>query len=155
MAENYYKIEGSKKDQYEGLVPQIRALVQVETDHIANMANITAVLKEQFGWLWCGFYLVKGNQLVLGPFQGPVACTRINFNKGVCGTAWAKGETILVPDVETFPGHIACSSLSKSEIVIPIWQNNEIIAVLDIDSLLLNDFDEVDKKYLEEIIGML
>jgi len=155
MAEDYLKIAGSKEQQYAGLYPQIRALVQGETDSIANMANITAALKEQFGWLWVGFYLVNENQLVLGPFQGPVACTRINYNKGVCGTAWSRGETIIVPDVDAFPGHIACSSLSKSEIVVPVWDNNKIKAVLDVDSIVLNDFDEVDKKYLEEIAGLL
>lgn len=155
MAEDYIKIAGAKEEQYAGLYPQIKALVQGETDLIANMANITAALKEQFGWLWVGFYLVNENQLVLGPFQGPVACTRINYNKGVCGTAWARQETILVPDVEAFPGHIACSSQSKSEIVVPVWAKNEIIAVLDIDSTALNDFDDVDKKYLEEIVSFL
>lgn len=155
MAEDYIKIAGAKEEQYAGLYPQIRALVQGETDSIANMANITAALKEQFGWLWVGFYLVNENQLVLGPFQGPVACTRINYNKGVCGTAWSRGETIIVPDVDAFPGHIACSSLSKSEIVVPVWGNNKIKAVLDVDSIVLNDFDEVDKKYLEEIAGLL
>ena len=155
MAEDYLKIAGSKEQQYAGLYPQIRALVQGETDSIANMANITAALKEQFGWLWVGFYLVNENQLVLGPFQGPVACTRINYNKGVCGTAWSRGETIIAPDVDAFPGHIACSSLSKSEIVVPVWGNNKIKAVLDVDSIVLNDFDEVDKKYLEEIAGLL
>ncbi len=155
MAEDYIKIAGAKEEQYAGLYPQIKALVQGETDSIANMANITAALKEQFGWLWVGFYLVNENQLVLGPFQGPVACTRINYNKGVCGTAWSRGETIIVPDVDAFPGHIACSSLSKSEIVVPVWGNNKIKAVLDVDSIVLNDFDEVDKKYLEEIAGLL
>lgn len=155
MAEDYIKIAGAKEEQYAGLYPQIKALVQGETDSIANMANITAALKEQFGWLWVGFYLVNENQLVLGPFQGPVACTRINYNKGVCGTAWSRGETIIVPDVDAFPGHIACSSLSKSEIVVPVWDNNKIKAVLDVDSIVLNDFDEVDKKYLEEIAGLL
>jgi GAF domain-containing protein len=155
MAEEFIKVSGPKKDQYEGLLPQVNGLLQGEPDLIANMANISAVLKEQFGWLWIGFYLVKQNQLVLGPFQGPVACTRINYNKGVCGTAWARQETILVPDVEAFPGHIACSSQSKSEIVVPVWAKNEIIAVLDIDSTALNDFDDVDKKYLEEIVSFL
>ncbi len=155
MAEDYIKIAGAKEEQYAGLYPQIKALVQGETDLIANMANITAALKEQFGWLWVGFYLVHDHQLVLGPFQGPVACTRINYNKGVCGTAWSRGETIIVPDVDAFPGHIACSSLSKSEIVVPVWGDAKIKAVLDVDSLVLNDFDEVDKKYLEEIAGLL
>ena len=155
MAEEFNRITGSKSDQYTGILPQLKGLLYGEADLIANMANITAVLKEQFSWLWIGFYIVRDNQLVLGPFQGPVACTRINYNKGVCGTAWARKETILVPDVESFPGHIACSGLSKSEIVIPVWKDNVIIAVLDIDSIALNDFDEMDKKYLEEIAGLL
>ena len=155
MAEDYIKIAGAKEEQYAGLYPQIKALVQGETDLIANMANITAALKEQFGWLWVGFYLVHDHQLVLGPFQGPVAFTRINYNKGVCGTAWSRGETIIVPDVDEFSGHIACRSLSKSDIVVPVWGDAKIKAVLDVDSLVLNDFDEVDKKYLEEIAGLL
>lgn len=155
MAENFNRITGSKKEQYDGVLPQVKGLLDGETDLIANMANITAVLKEQFGWLWIGFYIVKGDQLVLGPFQGPVACTRIHFDKGVCGTAWARRETIIVPDVDSFPGHIACSSLSKSEIVVPVWNKNNIIAVLDVDSVSLNDFDETDRDYLEKISGLL
>jgi GAF domain-containing protein len=119
------------------------------------MANICAALKEQFGWLWVGFYLVEESELVLGPFQGPVACTRIQKGKGVCGAAWQNAQTILVPDVEKFPGHIACSSLSKSEIVLPVFSKNEIIGVLDVDSIRLNEFDEIDQKYLEEILLIL
>ena len=141
----------TKEETYQLLLPQIRALIEDEEDRIANMANIAAALKQTFGFFWVGFYLVKGNELVLGPFQGPVACTRIPFGKGVCGTAWKERRTIIVPDVEQFPGHIACSSESKSEIVVPLFVNDEIIGVLDIDSDRLNAFDETDAKYLEEI----
>jgi GAF domain-containing protein len=137
------------------LIPQIKSLIEGENNMIANMANICAALKEQFGWLWVGFYLVEKNELVLGPFQGPVACTRIQKGKGVCGAAWQNAQTILVPDVEQFPGHIACSSLSKSEIVLPVFSKNEIIGVLDVDSIRLNEFDEIDKQFLEEIVGLL
>ncbi|HMX38442.1 MAG TPA: GAF domain-containing protein, partial [Ferruginibacter sp.] len=126
-----------------------------EPDLIANLANITAALKEQFGWLWVGFYLVRGEELVLGPFQGPVACTRIKKGRGVCGTSWQKAQTLIVPDVEKFPGHIACSSLSRSEIVVPVIRNGEVAAVLDVDSELLDQFNETDKKYLEEIVGLV
>ena len=122
---------------------------------IANLANVSAALKEQFGWLWVGFYLAKGDELVLGPFQGPVACTRIRYGKGVCGTAWQNTTVIIVPDVEKFPGHIACSSLSKSEIVLPVFKNNQVVAVLDVDSDHLNAFDTIDQKYLEEIVAMI
>ena len=155
MAESIVVITGSKVEQYERLIPQLNALLSGETDLIANMANCCAVLKEQFNWLWVGFYLVKENQLVLGPFQGPVACTRIGFNKGVCGSAWAKAETVIVPDVEQFPGHIACSSLSKSEIVIPLFDQNKIYGVLDIDSESYNSFDQTDQYYLEQIVQLL
>ena len=155
MAEDLSISKGTKAEQYQTLIPQIKALIDGEPDLVANLANITGALKEQFGWFWVGFYLVKGEQLVLGPFQGPVACTRINKGRGVCGSSWAKAETLIVPDVEKFPGHIACSSLSKSEIVIPIINNNEVTGVLDVDSGLLNDFDETDKKYLEEIVGWI
>lgn len=155
MAEDLQIITGSKAEIYQSLIPQIKALLQGEPDVIANLANITAALKEQFNWLWVGFYLVKQDELVLGPFQGPVACTRIKKGRGVCGASWQQAQTLIVPDVEKFPGHIACSSLSKSEIVIPVLQNNEVIAVLDVDSELLNQFDETDKKYLEEIIGAI
>ena len=126
-------------------------MLEDEPDLIANLANVAAALKEQFGWLWVGFYLVKNEELVLGPFQGPVACTRIKKGRGVCGTSWQKAETIIVDDVEKFPGHIACSSLSRSEIVVPLTRNGEVMGVLDVDSELLAQFDETDKKYLEEI----
>jgi L-methionine (R)-S-oxide reductase len=155
MAEDLSIIQGTKQEQYEALLPQIKALIQGEPDLIANLANICGALKEQFGWLWVGFYLVKNDELVLAPFQGPVACTRIKKGKGVCGTAWQQSKTLIVPDVEKFPGHIACSSLSKSEIVIPIIINGEVKGVLDVDSISLNDFDETDKKYLEEIVAGL
>ena len=138
---------------YETIMPQIKALIEGEPDLIANLANITGALKEQFGWFWVGFYLVKNNELVLGPFQGPVACTRIQKGRGVCGSSWQQAKTLIVPDVTKFPGHIACSSLSVSEIVVPIIRNNEVIAVLDVDSEKPALFDETDKKYLEEIIG--
>ena len=137
------------------MVPQIKALLTGEDDLIANLANIAAALKEQFNFFWVGFYLVKNEQLVLGPFQGPVACTRIAYNRGVCGSAWAQKETLIVPNVDEFPGHIACSSLSKSEIVIPLFRDNEVYAVLDVDSSSLNTFDEIDKKYLQEILAQL
>src|SRR6266496_5810579 len=152
MSEDLQIITGTKKEQYELLIPQIKALIADEPDLIANLANITAALKEQFEWLWIGFYLVKNDDLVLAPFQGPVACTRIKKGRGVCGTSWAKAETIIVPDVEKFPGHIACSSLSKSEIVVPIIRNNEVVAVLDADSKEYNEFDETDKQYMEQIV---
>ena len=146
---------GTKEEQYLSLIPQIEALLFGETDLIANLANVSAALKEQFGWFWVGFYLVKDDELVLGPFQGPVACTRIKKGRGVCGTAWQNAETLIVDDVEKFPGHIACSSLSKSEIVIPLFKNGEVIGVLDVDSEELDQFDETDKKYLEEIVAIL
>lgn len=155
MAEDLKIIKGSKEQQYISLIPQIKSLIEGEINRIANMANICAALKEQFGWLWVGFYLVDHNELVLGPFQGPVACTRIMKGKGVCGTAWQEEKTILVPDVEQFPGHIACSSLSKSEIVLPVYSKDEIKGVLDVDSIQLNEFDEIDQKYLEEILLIL
>lgn len=155
MAEDLTITEGSKEERYQALLPQIKALIEGEPDTIANLANISAALKEQFNWLWIGFYLVKNNELVLGPFQGPVACTRIKKGRGVCGTAWEKAATLVVPDVEKFPGHIACSSLSRSEIVLPVMHNEEVVAVLDVDSVLLNDFDDTDKKYLEEIISWI
>ena len=155
MAEDLKIIQGSKEQQYISLIPQIKSLIGGESNMIANMANICAALKEQFGWLWVGFYLVENDELVLGPFQGPVACTRIPKGKGVCGAAWQNAQTILVPDVEKFPGHIACSSLSKSEIVLPVFSKNEIIGVLDVDSIRLNEFDEIDQKYLEEILLIL
>jgi len=155
MAEDLTIAKGTKTEQYEALIPQIKGLMEGETDYVANLANITAALKEQFGWLWVGFYLVKNDELVLAPFQGPVACTRIKKRKGVCGTSWAQEKTLIVPDVEKFPGHIACSSLSKSEIVIPVFKNNKVVGVLDVDSVELNEFDETDQRYLEEIVGLI
>ena len=146
---------GTKKEQYESLVPQIKGLLDGETDLVANLANCAAALKEQFGWLWTGFYLVKNNELVLGPFQGPIACTRIKKGKGVCGTSWAEAKTLIVPDVEKFPGHIACSSLSKSEIVVPVIRKDTVVAVLDVDSEHPNHFDSIDQHYLEQIIQLI
>jgi len=153
MAEDLHVIQGTKEEQYQSLLPQIKGLLEGETDLIANLANVTAALKEQFNWLWVGFYLVKNNELVVGPFQGPVACTRIKKGRGVCGTSWAEAKTIIVADVEKFPGHIACSSLSRSEIVVPVIRNNEVVAVLDVDSEAVDHFDETDKKYLELVIN--
>ena len=153
MAEDFTIIQGNKEEVYQSLLPQIKALTDGEPDLIANLANVCAALKEQFNWLWVGFYLVKNDELVLGPFQGPVACTRIKKGRGVCGSCWQKAETLIVPDVEKFPGHIACSSLSRSEIVVPIIRNKEVIGVLDVDSELFDQFDEIDKKYLEEIMA--
>ncbi len=146
---------GSKAEQYESLIPQIKGLLQGETDWIANLANISASLKEQFDWLWVGFYLVKNDELVLGPFQGPVACTRIKKGRGVCGKAWEQMNAIIVEDVSKFPGHIACSSLSKSEIVIPVMHNGKFTGVLDVDSVFFNSFDKTDERYLKEIIEIL
>ncbi len=136
-------------------MPQLKGLLEGEPDLVANMANITAALKEQFGWLWVGFYLVKKDELVLGPFQGPIACTRIKKGRGVCGTSWANATTLIVPDVEKFPGHIACSSLSRSEIVVPIIRNNVVVGVLDVDSEALDQFDETDQQYLEAVVNLL
>ena len=155
MAEELHITTGTKEDQYQALLPQIGALVAGESDLIANMANIAAVLKTQFGFFWVGFYLVKDGELVLGPFQGPLACTRIAKGKGVCGTAWERGETLIVPDVDAFPGHIACSSLSKSEIVVPISKDGEVFAVLDVDSDAVDSFDAVDADYLQQIVERL
>ena len=155
MAEDLLISKGTKEEQYESLLPQIKGLLEGEPDLIANLANVVAALKEQFGWLWIGFYLVKNDELVLGPFQGPVACTRIKKGKGVCGTSWAKAETLIVPDVEKFPGHIACSSLSRSEIVVPIIRNDEVVGVLDADSIDLNQYDDIDQEYLQQIINMI
>ncbi len=146
---------GSKEEIYKSLLPQIEALVAHEVDTIANLANICGALKQAFNWWWIGFYFVKNQELVLGPFQGPVACTRIAFGKGVCGSAWKEKSTIIVPDVHLFPGHIACSNASLSEIVIPCFKNNEIWAVLDVDSEFLNTFDEIDAKYLAEILKFI
>lgn len=155
MSEDLHIAKGTKEEQYENILPQVQGLLDGEPDLIANLANITGALKEQFNWLWVGFYIVKNDELVLGPFQGPVACTRIRKGRGVCGTSWAQAETLIVPDVEQFPGHIACSSLSKSEIVLPVIRNNEVVAVLDVDSAALSEFDETDKQYLEKIINLI
>lgn len=155
MAEDLNILKGSKVAQYNGLIPQIKALVDGEIDIIANMANVCAALKEQFNWFWVGFYMVKETELVLAPFQGPVACTRIKEGKGVCGAAWQQEQTLIVPDVDAFPGHIACSSLSKSEIVLPIFKNNKVIGVLDVDSEHLNHFDKDDEEGLKAILSLL
>lgn len=155
MAEDLQIIKGNKAEQYTSLIPQIKGLLEGEPDLVANLANVAAALKEQFGWLWVGFYLVKGDELVLGPFQGPVACTRIRKNKGVCGSSWAQAATLIVPDVEAFPGHIACSSLSKSEIVVPLIRNGEVKAILDVDSEHPAHFDTTDQQYLEEIVALI
>lgn len=151
MAENLLISTGSKEEKYRELLPQLHALVSTETDFIANLANVAAALKQTFGFFWVGFYIVKGDELVLGPFQGPIACTRIRIDRGVCGTAWKEVRTLIVPDVEQFPGHIACSSDSKSEIVVPMIRQGEVVGVLDIDSDALDSFDTVDARYLEEI----
>ena len=155
MAEDLLIAKGTKEEQYESLLPQIKALLEGEPDLIANLANITGALKEQFNWLWIGFYLVKEDELVLGPFQGPVACTRIKKGKGVCGASWANAKTLIVPDVEKFPGHIACSSLSRSEIVVPIIRNNKVLGVLDVDSIELDQYDNIDQDYLEQITELI
>lgn len=155
MAEELVLQQGHKADQYQSILPQIQAIIEDETDMIANLANICAALKQQFDWFWIGFYLVKDNELVLGPFQGPIACTRIAKGRGVCGSAWQQQQMIIVPDVDQFPGHIACSSASKSEIVLPIMRNGECVSVLDIDSDELNQFDEIDAEYLKQLITMI
>ncbi len=155
MAEDLQIVLGNKKEQYQNLIPQIKGLLTGEPDLIANLANIAAALKEQFGWFWVGFYIVKNDELVLGPFQGPVACTRIKKGRGVCGSSWEKAETIIVTDVEKFPGHIACSSLSKSEIVVPLFKNGIVWGVLDVDSELLDQFNKNDQLYLEQIVALI
>jgi GAF domain-containing protein len=155
MSEDLIISKGTKEEQYESLLPQIKGLLEGEPDLVANLANVDGALKEQFNWLWVGFYLVKNDELVLGPFQGPVACTRIKKGKGVCGTSWAKAQTLIVPDVEKFPGHIACSSLSRSEIVVPIIRNNKVIGVLDVDGIEQDQFDNIDQDYLEQIIELI
>lgn len=155
MAEDLQIIKGSKIEQYEALIPQIKGLLTSESNLIANLANTAAALKEQFGWFWVGFYLVEKDELVLGPFQGPVACTRIKKGRGVCGSSWEQAKTLIVPDVEKFPGHIACSSLSKSEIVVPLFKDGNIWGVLDVDSSEYNQYDETDQHYLEQIIALL
>jgi GAF domain-containing protein len=155
MAEDLHIIQGDKKTQYETLIPQIQGLLTGETNLVANLANVAAALKEQFNWLWVGFYWVIEDELVLGPFQGPVACTRIKKGRGVCGTSWEKEQTIIVDDVEKFPGHIACSSVSKSEIVVPVFHAGKVIGVLDVDSSELAQFDSIDQLYLEKIVGII
>jgi GAF domain-containing protein len=156
MAETLFLPQsGTKEEIYQALLPQVEALISGEHDLVANLANIAAALREAFGFFWVGFYVVQGQELVLGPFQGPIACTRIAYGRGVCGTAWKEQKTQLVPDVEAFPGHIACSSASKSEIVVPAFQDGEVFLVLDVDSDQLDDFDAVDQRYLEALMGML
>lgn len=155
MAEDLHINIGSKEEKYKNLIPQIQGLISGETDLIANLGNISAALKEQFGFFWVGFYLVKNDELVLAPFQGPVACTRIKKGRGVCGTSWERSQILVVPDVEKFHGHIACSSLSKSEIVLPLKKGNEIVGVLDVDSECLSYFDEIDAMYLNQIVAMI
>lgn len=155
MAEDLQIITAGKEEQYQSLIPQIAALLEGEADLIANLGNVSAALKEQFNFFWVGFYLVKNGQLVLGPFQGPVACTRIALGKGVCGAAWKQRKALIVPDVDAFPDHIACSSASKSEIVIPIIRDQDVLAVLDVDSAELDQFDAVDEKYLGQILDLL
>ena len=155
MAENLIINGENKRELYETLLHQLQSLTAGETDVVANMANVAAALKQTFDFFWVGFYLVKGDELVLGPFQGPIACTRIRFGRGVCGTAWKEAHTLIVPDVEQFPGHIACSSDSKSEIVVPMMKEGNVIGVLDIDSDSLDSFDDIDAHYLEEICTYL
>jgi len=156
VSENLYLPEtGTKAEIYEALLPQVEALISSETDLYANLANISACLKEALGFFWVGFYLVKEEQLVLGPFQGPIACTRIQRGKGVCGTSWQRAETLIVDDVDAFPGHIACSSASKSEIVVPVMKDGVVFGVLDVDSDQLAIFDDTDRKYLEELMEIL
>lgn len=155
MAENLIINGGNKQEMYETLLPQLLSLTTGETDIVANMANVAAALKQTFDFFWVGFYRVKEEMLVLAPFQGPLACTRIRYGKGVCGTAWKEARTIIVPDVEQFPGHIACSSDSRSEIVVPVVRGGKVVAVLDIDSDKLNEFEEVDAEYLEKLCATL
>lgn len=155
MSEDLVIFQGTRQEQYESLLPQVQGVLESEKDLIASLANVSAALKQQFDWLWVGFYLVKEDELVLGPFQGPVACTRIRKGKGVCGTSWAEARTIIVPDVDKFPGHIACSSSSKSEIVVPFFKNSEVSGVLDVDSVELDTFSEIDRQYLEKIVEMI
>ncbi len=155
MAEELIIKKGTREEQYVELIPQIAALIEGEPDLIANLANITAALKEQFGWLWIGFYLVRADELVLGPFQGPIACTRIKKGRGVCGQAWEQMKTIIVQDVNSFPGHITCSSLSKSEIVLPLIHNNEVVGVLDVDDSVYASFDKTDELFLSEILSLI
>ena len=156
MAEDLHVPNGAPKEEiYKAIYPKLQALIDGEPDFIANMANIASVLREAFGFFWIGFYRVEGDRLVLGPFQGPPACTRIVYGKGVCGTAWKEAGTLIVPDVDKFPGHIACSSLSRSEIVVPVMQGDLVTAVLDVDSDRLDHFDETDAFYLEKICALV
>ena len=155
MAEDLVITKGDKEEMYRSVVPQILAITEGETDLVSNLANVSAALREQFGWWWVGFYLVKGEELVLGPFQGPVACTRIRKGRGVCGTAWEQARTLIVPDVEKFPGHIACSSASRSEIVVPVIRDGEVVAVLDVDSEHPDHFDETDRVHLESLMDRI
>jgi GAF domain-containing protein len=155
MAEDLSILKGTKTAQYESLVPQIKGLLEGETNLVANLANIAAALKEQFNWWWVGFYWIQEDELVLGPFQGPVACTRIKKGRGVCGKSWEIEKTLIVEDVAQFPGHIACSSFSKSEIVVPVFKNGQIVGVLDVDSEHLAHFDETDRAFLEKIVGLI
>jgi len=155
MPEELLLVRGNKSEQYESLIPQIAALIAGEEDLLANLANVVAALKQQFNWFWVGFYIVKENSLVVGPFQGPVACTRIPKGKGVCGQSWTKADTIIVGDVNAFPGHIACNSASKSEIVVPVIRCGEVVAVLDVDSDQLNAFDAIDQHNLNKIIDLI
>lgn len=155
MAETIAVFQGTKEEQYRHLLPQIAALLEQESDLIANLANVCAALKEQFDWFWVGFYLVRKDLLIVGPFQGPVACTRISFGRGVCGTCWAERKTIIVDDVRLFPGHIACNDTSRSEIVVPVIREDAVKAVLDIDSRATASFDETDKQYLEQLLHLL
>jgi len=155
MSEDLNIITGTKAEQYEALLPQIQGLLEGEPDLIANLANVAAALKEQFRWWWVGFYLVQGDELVLGPFQGPVACSRIRKDRGVCGSSWAQEKTLIVPDVEKFPGHIACSSLSRSEIVVPLFRDGSVWGVLDADSEHPDHYDDTDQKWLEKIVALI
>jgi GAF domain-containing protein len=156
MAEEFFiSTSTDKRERYDLLIPQIESLISGEKDRVANLANICAALKQTMNFYWVGFYLVKERELVLGPFQGPIACTRIGYGKGVCGTSWKEKKTILVPDVDAFPGHIACNSVSKSEIVLPAFKNDEVVIVLDVDSDALNAFDETDRQALEKIMRLV
>ena len=155
MSDDLTITTGNKIEMYQSLIPQIAALIEGEQDLIANLANVTAALKHKFNWCWVGFYLVQNDELVLGPFQGPVACTRIKKGRGVCGAAWQQAKTLIVPDVEKFPGHIACSSLSKSEIVVPVFSAHEVVGVLDVDSEVFDFFDATDERYLKDIVDLL
>lgn len=155
MAEDLTVIAGTKEEQYQFLLPQIRALLEGENDQIANLANVSAALKQQFDWFWVGFYIVRDSELVVGPFQGPIACTRIQKGRGVCGQCWVQEKTLVVDNVNDFPGHIACNIRSQSEIVIPVKKEGKVVMVLDIDSDELNQFDAVDVEYLQKIIEFL